>query len=181
MARATTKTELLKNANDQFEKMWNLINSLTKEQQNIDFHFDEAFLEKQKESHWKRDKNIRDILVHLYEWHNLLLNWITSNQNGEEKPFLPEPYNWKTYPQMNVGFWENHQQTTYENAINLLKKSHESVIKLIDTFSSDELFTKKHFSWTGTTSLGSYCVSATSSHYEWAIKKVKQHIKTMSI
>ncbi|MGO3678157.1 MAG: ClbS/DfsB family four-helix bundle protein, partial [Microbacteriaceae bacterium] len=33
------------------------------------------------------------------------------------------------------------------------------------------------FPWTGTTSLGSYCVSATSSHYDWAIKKIRAHIR----
>ena len=42
---------------------------------------------------------------------------------------------------------------------------------LIGKFTNEELFTKAHFPWTGTTSLDSYCVSATSSHYEWAIKK----------
>ena len=47
-------------------------------------------------------------------------------------------------------------------------------MELIEVFSDEELFTKRFFSWTGTTTLGSYCVSATSSHYDWAIKKLKQ-------
>ena len=46
-------------------------------------------MKKKKEAHWKRDKNLRDILIHLYEWHQLILNWVNSNQNGEEKPFIP--------------------------------------------------------------------------------------------
>lgn len=29
-----------------------------------------------KETHWIRDKNLRDVLVHLYEWHQLLLNLV---------------------------------------------------------------------------------------------------------
>ncbi|MDL2315205.1 ClbS/DfsB family four-helix bundle protein [Bacteroidales bacterium OttesenSCG-928-C19] len=36
----------------------------------------------------------------------------------------------------------------------------------IDSFTNDELFTKKYFPWTGTTNLGSYCISATSSRYD---------------
>lgn len=36
---------------------------------------------------------------------------------------------------------------------------------------------KNIFDWTGTTTFGSYCVSATSSHYDWAMKKLKAHIK----
>jgi len=50
---------------------------------------------------------------------------------------------------------------------------------LIDGFSNDELFEKKHFPWTGTTNIGTYCVSVTASHYDWAMKKIKQYTKTM--
>jgi len=167
MARPTIKPELLEAANIQFEKLWKLIDSMDTEKKQATFNFED------------RDKNVRDVLIHLYEWHQLLLNWVKANQGGIETPFLPEPYNWKTYPAMNVEFWEKHQNTSYENAEKMLKESHEMVMKIIDTFTNDELFSKKYFSWTGTTSLGSYCVSATSSHYDWAMKKIKQHIKSV--
>ena len=178
MARPTTKEELLKVANEQFEKLWKLIDTMSTEGQNTEFDFDEDFLQKQKETHWIRDRNLRDVLIHLYEWHQLLINWISLNQNGTPTPFLPEPYNWKTYPQMNVGFFEKHQNTPYNESIELLKESHANALMLIDRFTNEELFQKKYFSWTGTSSLGSYCVSATASHYDWAMKKIKQHMKS---
>ena len=121
---------------------------------------------------------MRDVLVHLYEWHQLLLNWVNSNQNGVSMPFLPAPYNWKTYGEMNVGFWEKHQATPYAEAEEMLLGSHKEVLLLIERFSNEELFKAKHFSWTGTTTLGSYCISATSSHYDWAMKKIKAHRKS---
>ncbi len=62
----------------------------------------------------------------------------------------------------------------------MIKGSHKDVLSLIETFSNEELFTKQHFDWTGTTSLGSYCVSALSSHYDWATKKLRAHIKKVS-
>ena len=37
-----------------------------------DFSGDEG----KKEAHWQRDRNLRDVLMHLYEWHQLLLNWL---------------------------------------------------------------------------------------------------------
>jgi hypothetical protein len=61
----------------------------------------------------------------------------------------------------------------------MLKESHRAVIALIDAFSDEELFTKKRFSWTGGTTLGSYCFSATSSNYDWAMKKIKAQIKAL--
>ena len=178
MPRPTTKTDLIKTANEQFEKLWKLIDSMPEERQNGNFNFDNIFLQKQKETHWKRDNNLRDVLIHLYEWHKLLLNWVSANQSGKSKPFLPAPYNWKTYGQMNVEFWESHQATSLDSAVKMLKGSHNEVVQMIDVFSDDELFAKKRLSWTGTSTLGSYCVSSTSSHYEWAMKKIKAYIKT---
>lgn len=177
LTRAITKSDLIDTANGEFTKLLALISAMSEEEQNAAFNFDNNFLEKHKEAHWVRDKNLRDVLIHLYEWHRLLLNWITANQNGELKPFIPSPYNWKTYGQMNVDFWLCHQKTLYQKSKDMLKQSHFDVITLINSFSDSELFTKKHFSWTGTSTLGSYCVSATSSHYNWAIKKIKIHRK----
>ena len=168
MARPTTKEQLKQAGEENFNKLFVLVNSMTKEELEKTFSFED------------RDRNIRDVLVHLYEWHQLLLNWINSNQSGTKTNFLPEPYNWKTYPQMNITFWEKHQKTPLKEAITLLEKSHSDVLELISTFSNEELFTNKYFSWTGTTSLGSYCVSATSSHYDWAIKKIKKHKKDLT-
>ena len=78
---------------------------------------------------------------------------------------------------MNVEFWKKHQNTPLSDAKAMLKESHQQVMDLIATFSDNELFNKGIFDWTGTSTLGSYSVSAISSHYNWAIKKIKVHIK----
>ena len=176
MSRPTTKTDLIKAANEQYDKLWQLIDAMPEEARHSTFNFDDDFLKKQKEAHWTRDKNLRDVLIHLYEWHQLLLNWVKSNQNGDAKPFIPAPYNFKTYGQMNVELWKSHQATPYEQSKKMLQESHDQVITMIESFTNDALFAKKHFSWTGTSTLGSYCVSATSSHFDWAMKKIKKHM-----
>ena len=165
MPRPTSKSDLIQAANDQFAKLWTLIGEMSDEEKSADIIPNE------------RDKNVRDVLVHLYEWHCLLLNWIRTNTNGKPASFLPVPYNWKTYPQMNVAFWEKHQSTSYTDAERMLKKTHKEVMALIETFSNEDLFSKGAFDWTGTTTLGSYCVSATSSHYDWAFKDIKKALK----
>jgi hypothetical protein len=89
------------------------------------------------------------------------------------------PYNWKTYPDMNVEFWKKHQGTPLADAKEMLKESHAKVAALTETFSNDELFAKNSFAWTGGSTLGAYCISTTSSHYDWAMKKIKKHIQTV--
>lgn len=175
MARPTTKTELLDAAHSNFEKLNNLINDMTEKDITIDFDFSKD--EKKKEAHWNRDKNLRDIYIHLYEWHQLLLNFVNSNMSGEVTSFLPAPYNWKTYGEMNIKFWEKHQNTTLENSRTMFEKSHQEVIDLAEPFTNEDLFTKGVYKWVGGSTLGSYFISATSSHYDWAMKKLKAHIK----
>lgn len=178
MGRPTTKSELLRTAADNFESLNLLISSLT--EQELAHPFDFTGDEKKKEAHWNRDKNLRDIFIHLYEWHQLLLNWVRANNTRTSppfQPFIPEPYNWKTYGDMNIEFWNKHQTTTLEEAEQLLKQSHKDVMALAESFSQEELFTKGVFPWVGGSTLGSYFVSNTASHYTWAIKKLKAHRK----
>ena len=176
MPRPQTKAEFITAAGAGWDKMWSRIDALSGDVQLADFCFGDD--PKRKEAHWNRDLNLRGVLVHLHEWHKLLLDWAKTNLAGGNVPFLPEPYNWKTYGEMNVGFWEKHRPTSFDEARTLLSESHKNVLALIDTLTDDQLFEKKHFSWTGTSSLGSYCVSATSSHYDWAMKKIKLHAGT---
>ena len=84
MPRPTTNADLIQAANDQFAKLWTLIGEMSDEEKRANIVPNE------------RDKNVRDVLVHLYEWRCLLLNWIRSNTNGKPASFLPAPYNWKT-------------------------------------------------------------------------------------
>ena len=78
---------------------------------------------------------------------------------------------------MNEFLWKKHQDTTLEEAKELLEKSHRDVMELLETFTNDELFSKGVYNWVGTSTLGSYFISNTSSHYNWAIKKLKAHRK----
>ena len=87
MARATTKADLTASANGQFDKMWKLINSMSEERQKATFADEMATAG--KETHWSRDKNLRDVLVHLYEWHQLY--WIGCKPilTARTGPFCP--------------------------------------------------------------------------------------------
>ncbi|NLN97393.1 MAG: ClbS/DfsB family four-helix bundle protein [Eubacteriaceae bacterium] len=175
MARPTSKNDLINASQIKYKKLYDLVASLTEKE--LDTPFDFSADVKKKEAHWKRDRNLRDIFIHLYEWHQLVLNWVSANMKGEQKPFLIPPYNWKTYGEMNVEFWKKHQNTPLEEADRMFKKSHEEVMKLAETFTDKELFTKDIFPWVGGSTLGSYFVSATASHYDWAMKKLKAHQK----
>lgn len=167
MPRPTSKESLLTLSQENYGKLIHTINLMAPQQQEQAFAFED------------RDKNIRDVLIHLHEWHNMMANWYAEGMAGQ-KPAIPAPgYTFRTTPALNLKIWEACQQTPLSEAKVLLQQSHQQMTSLIQAHSDEELFTKKFYTWTNTSSLGSYLVSATSSHYDWALKKVKKHIKTM--
>lgn len=168
MPRPQNKEDLISLSNENFNKMFELIDSFPKEEIiNGKIPFED------------RDKNIRDILAHLHQWHKMMLSWYKTGMSGE-KPSMPEKgYTWKTVPELNAKIWQDYQGFSYIDTYELLNSSFTSIQKLITSHSNEELFTKKRYKWTGTTSLGAYLVSATSSHYDWAIKKIKKYKKSL--
>lgn len=78
MARPTTKTDLLTAAAQNYEEMNAFIATMTEKELSMPFDFTK--MKAKSEAHWSRDKNLRDVLIHLYEWHRLLLDWVQANQ-----------------------------------------------------------------------------------------------------
>lgn len=165
MARPTTKESLVTLSSENYSKLMELIESMSEEDQEAVFPFED------------RDRTIRDVLCHLHEWHKLFLTWYEVGMSGE-KPVMPkEGYTWKTTPDLNQYFWEECQNISLSESKQLVLDTHQKVMAIISSHTNEELFTKKYYKWTNTTSLGAYLVSATSSHYDWALKKIKKYKK----
>lgn len=121
-----------------------------------------------------QDKNARDVLMHLVRWHEMVIAWHDDNMAGKKTNFLPEGFNWRTTPELNFEFWNEYQSVSLDEAKRLVKDTHQRVMDIIKSHSNDDLFKKKVYDWTGSSSLGSYLVSATASHYDWAMKTLRK-------
>jgi hypothetical protein len=100
-------------------------------------------------------------------------SWYKIGMSGK-KPAIPaEDVTWQKLPVLNHRIYDKYKGTDLKQAIMLFKKSHKKIMGLIEKHTDEELFTKKKYAWTGTTSLGAYLISATSSHYDWGLKTIK--------
>lgn len=127
------------------------------------------------------NRNVKDVIAHLHQWHKMLLGWYEIGMKGE-KPEIPAPgYSWKTTPVLNRNIWKKFKDEDFDVIMDLFLKSHSKVMTTIESHTNDELFEKKRFKWTGSTSLGAYLISSTSSHYDWAFKLIKKCNKGMLI
>jgi hypothetical protein len=159
MPAKSEKEILLLNSDRDFTALFEIIESVPSRKRSISIETDE------------RDKNFRDVLMHLYEWHAMLERWYREGMDGD-MPFMPAPgYKWRDLKLLNMHIWEKYQDVTLNQAMKKLKLSHNRVMDLIKSHSNEEIMTKKYYKWTKTSNLYSYFAANTFKHYAWAIKK----------
>jgi hypothetical protein len=162
MSRPTTKEALAVASEAAFQRLLTEATAIPADLRDAEFPFE------------GRDRTVRDVVCHLHEWHKLMLGWYEVGMRGE-KPAIPAVgFTWKTTPDLNRELWLAHRETSLSDSLQLLEQSHQDVHGLILRHTDEELFTKRLYAWTGTTSLGAYLVSSTSSHYDWGLKKIKR-------
>ena len=163
------KDILLMNSDNNFNRLLEIIESVPSRKRGLSIETLE------------RDKNFRDVVMHLYEWHAMLERWYREGMDGDT-PFMPAPaYKWSKIGHLNMRTWENYQDVTLNQAMKKLKLSHERVMELIRSHTNEEIMTKKHYKWTKTSNLYSYFAANTSDHYMWAIKKCEAIAKAIKV
>lgn len=165
MPRPKTKQHLLELSKLNFDKLFDYIEALPQDEQIKEFP--EGSL----------NRNIRDLLTHLHHWHLMMLDWYAVGMSGKKPNTPAEGYTWKDLPALNIVINEKYKGTTLEESKSLVKDSYDQVRQLVNNHSCEELFEKKRYKWTGTTSLSSYLISATSSHYDTVFKLLKKFRK----
>jgi len=166
MSRVTSKAQLLNSAKSSWDGLWRVINSMSDDMQRAEFKFDD------------RDKNLRDVLCHLHEWHNFIKTWHRVGCVEGGVPHVPAPgYTWKTINTLNLDIWAAHQETSLYNAKESVKASHKTVMWIIDSHSERELCAPGVYKWTGDKwSLGDFFRSSTVTNYQDAAKKLRKAI-----
>ena len=125
---------------------------------------------------WQYDCCLRDLLIHLYEWQVLMRVFVQNIRDGRPKDYLPDEYR-RNYHEMDKMLVEKHQDTPLEEAKRLLALTQEEMVRLTESFTEEELFTKGYYKNTYTTSMAAYFLSVTTSPYGQAVKLLKTHQK----
>ncbi|MDO5608774.1 MAG: ClbS/DfsB family four-helix bundle protein [Capnocytophaga sp.] len=164
MARPKNKSELEELSSKNYDKLTALLKNYPTEQ--LDKEFPKQYM----------NRNIRDVLGHLYHWHLIFLEWYSVGMKGDKPEMPAKGYTWKMTPELNRAIQKQYSNTDLDDIRKRLNGSHMKIQNIINKQTDEELFEKKKYAWTGSTSLGQYLVSATSSHYDWAIKLIKKCI-----
>lgn len=165
MSRPKSKKELLELSQSNYKKLLKLVNSYSKSEVEKDFPVGTL------------NRNIKDVLAHLHEWHIMMLGWYNIGMKGEKPDMPAKGHTWRTLPELNREIWEKYKDIELQIAKELLDDSYEKIQIILKKHSDIDLFDKKRYEWTGSTSLGEYLISNSSSHYDWAINLIKKKMK----
>jgi hypothetical protein len=163
MSRPTTRGELLERAGREFEQLFDAAEAIEPERRSGPSDYPRG--------------SVKDMLAHLDAWHRMFLEWERVGRTGEIAEMPAPGHTWKTTPALNREIHERHADDPWAAVLDGLRASHAQVVQVIAAYSDDELFEKRRYRWTGSTSVGSYAVSATTSHYDWALKHLNRSRK----
>jgi hypothetical protein len=121
--------------------------------------------------------SVKDLLAHLDAWHRMFLEWERIGRDGDVAEMPAPGYTWRDTAALNAAIHERHEDDAWDDVVASLWDSHAQIRDVIASYADDELFAKKRYEWTGSTSVGSYAVSATTSHYDWAHKLLRRSRK----
>lgn len=175
MAQPTDKQSLIALAQEGFNLLMQALSAADSKALETPFLPQET---KAKCTTFQQGENMRDVLTHIYEWQCLQAAFVANIRNGEPRDFIPDPYR-KNYKEMDEVNRLKHQSTTLAQAIDMLSQSHPEMIQLMASFSDDELFGKKVFKVTYTTTMAAYFVSVTTAPYSQALKRLKSHLRSL--
>lgn len=163
MPRPTSKTDLLA--------------AIEKEREDLEIYLETLDPNEMTKSRIVGEWSVKDVLAHLIEWEQMVLSWYAAGLQGEN-PKIPAPgFKWNQTPALNQQIFEKHRDRRLEDVLAQFDASHKEILGVIQGLSNEELFTVGQFSWTKKNTLGTYFVSATSSHYLWARKEIRKGVK----
>lgn len=125
-----------------------------------------------------RSRNPRDVITHVHAWHLMVARWCREGDRGGTPQVPGGGHTWREIPAINDEIWEQFSATSYDAASELLRASHHDVMALIEAHTNEQLFGHGVYAWTRTSTLGSYFVSCTSSHYVWACKTLRTILRS---
>lgn len=166
MARPTNKADLVEAAKEEFQRLWETVETVPS-----------AYRESPGAC---EDWSVKDLLSHLHAWQEMALRWESEGSTGEQPAVPAEGFTFAETPALNQAIFERTRDHGWDAVVADLNATHGALLAVIDGYDNEDLFTKKRYAWTRSTSVGVYMVSATSSHYLWASKLIRKYAKSLA-
>lgn len=167
MPRPATKSELLDAAATEFARLNTRIDALPPATRDAEFAID------------GRDRNVRDVVAHLAEWHTMLLRWLAESRTGGTPAVPGEGYTWQTLNQLNAEIREKWSAVPLAQAMRANEEGHQALLEAVSALPEDDLFTVGRYPWTGPEPLADFANETMGHHYIWAMGRLDEMLRTL--
>jgi hypothetical protein len=124
--------------------------------------------------------SVKDFLAHRAEWGDMMLRWYRESREGKRPAVPTEKYKWNQLKELNAEIYGRFADTPLAEVVDRFNRVQNELRAVIAQTTEDELFTKKHYAFTGTSDLATYFNSATAAHYRSAAKHIRTWWKARS-
>ncbi|MBN1309961.1 MAG: ClbS/DfsB family four-helix bundle protein [Anaerolineae bacterium] len=163
MPRPTSKTELLADCRQEFDALEKFVETLPAAQ----------LTEPGAIGDW----SVKDVLAHLYEWHQMFFRWYETSLRGETPAVPAEGYKWNELPALNQAIYEHYRDYLLDDVVSSLRASHQKTVGLIEELDEEILFKRGLYPWMNKNYLAAYLASNTGSHYRWARTEMRKALR----
>lgn len=166
MPRPKTKADLIAAAQLEYQKLEALIQPLSADQMT--------------QAGVCETWSVKDILAHLLAWEQMVLGWYRAGARGENVKTPADDLKWSETPILNQRIYEQYRDVPLDVIRAKFAASHAETLETLSAIPEEALATAKVYKWTNTSTLLSYFVSCTSSHYVWAAAEIRKWLKAQS-
>lgn len=169
MSVPQTKSELECIIDKNFSKLIGYLNAISSE----------LTSDKTMEGHVKDTMmSVRDLISYLLGWNNLVIKWISHDENGQPVDFPETGYKWNQLGLLSQKFYKDYKELDYITLITSLKLAKDTIMKAIDMRDNDSLY---GVAWYGKWTMGRMISFNTSSPYANACGRLRKWAKQNNI
>jgi uncharacterized protein (TIGR03083 family) len=165
MTRPTTKTQLLEAMTTERHRLESLLQTLTPDQMTQAGACGE----------W----SVKDVLAHLLAWEHMVVGWYQAGARGETVKTPATDLKWSETPILNRRIYERYKDVPLNEIQAQFAASYVTTRTVLESIPEAELVTPHTYAWTNTSTLLSYFVSCTASHYHWAYDEIRKWLKAL--
>ena len=97
------------------------------------------------------DRTPSQMIAYQLGWMNLIQTWESNEQKGIAQVMPKEGYKWNTMGGLYEEFYKDYSEYTINELIDTFNKSVDDIIKLVDSYTEDELFEQGKRKWSSST------------------------------
>lgn len=118
--------------------------------------------------------SVKDILAHRTEWGRMMIGWYTEAKAGGAPAVPTEQFKWNQLKELNADIQARFADAPLAEVEQDFGAVQDQLDELLAGMTEEELFTKRFYTFTGSSDLATYLNSATASHYRSAAKLIRK-------